>query len=115
MSTKYSLHGSQLANDGNFRALLRFRVRGGGDKELANHLKNAPRNTSYLSADIQNEIIDICFDIILKQIVNRLNSARCFTVLADETTDIAGIEQFSLCARYFDKTKREQFQQSSKS
>ena len=37
--------------------------------------------------------------------MDRLNSARCFTVLADEITDIAGIEQFSLCARYFDKTK----------
>lgn len=92
-------------NDGNFRALLRFRVEG-GDKDLADHLKNAPRNASYLSADIQNEIIDVCFNIILKQVVNRVNSARCFTVLADETTtDIAGIEQFSLCARYLDTTK----------
>lgn len=91
-------------NDGNFRALLRFRVEA-GDKELTDHLQNAPRNASYLSADVQNEIIDVCFDIILKQVVNRVNSARCFTVLADETTDIAGIEQFSLCARYLDTTK----------
>ncbi|KAE9542517.1 hypothetical protein AGLY_003378 [Aphis glycines] len=91
-------------NDGNFRALLRFRVEA-DDKELTDHLQNAPRNASYLSADVQNEIIDVCFDIILKQVVNRVNGARCFTVLADETTDIAGIEQFSLCARYLDTTK----------
>lgn len=105
------LDNDQVENDGNFRALLRYRV-DGGDKDLAYHLDNAPRNATYLSAEIQNEIIDVCLNIVLKQVVNRVNNAKCFTILADETTDISGIEQFCLCARYLDTTKmimREEF------
>ena len=33
-------------NDGNFRALLRFRIRG-GDEELKNHVQSAKANATY--------------------------------------------------------------------
>jgi len=39
---------------------------------------------------------------IVGDLVSKINSARCFSVLADETADIAGVEQLSLCARYMD-------------
>jgi len=39
-----------------------------------------------------------------QQIVFKINNAKCFTVLADKTADVSGIEQFSLCARYFEST-----------
>lgn len=38
--------------------------------------------------------------------MKRVNDARCFAILADETTDISGIEQFSLCVRYIDGPTR---------
>ncbi|KAL4113754.1 hypothetical protein QTP88_017327 [Uroleucon formosanum] len=50
---------------------------------------------------IANEIISTSGDIIFKKIVNKINEAKCFSILADETSDISGIEQSSLCARYF--------------
>jgi hypothetical protein len=56
----------------------------------------------YTSATLQNEIIESCNKIILNKIVTNINSQRCFTILADETADISGIEQVSLCARYLD-------------
>jgi hypothetical protein len=90
-----------LNNDGNFRALLRFKVHS-GDQELANHLKMAAENATYLSPSTQNEIVAACNGLILAKLVERVNSAKGFTVLADETTDISGTEQFSLCARYVD-------------
>lgn len=86
-------------NDGNFRALLRFRVES-GDEALKNHLENCNLNSTYLSPHIQNEIIDISGQLILTELVNKINASESFSVLADETTDISGIEQFSLCARY---------------
>ncbi|XP_060845979.1 zinc finger MYM-type protein 1-like [Rhopalosiphum padi] len=73
-----------------------------GDINLAEHLKTAQGNASYISADIQNQILTSCSNLILKQIISKVNAAKCFTVLADETADISGIEQFSLCVRYFE-------------
>jgi len=36
-----------------------------------------------------------------------VNKCQSFSVLADETTDVAGIEQLSLSVRYFDKEKKQ--------
>lgn len=88
-------------NDGNFRALLRFRVHC-GDEILKNHLEVSGKNATYLSPRIQNEIISACNIIVVRSIVAKINSAKSFSILADETSDIAGIEQFSLCFRYVD-------------
>ncbi|XP_050064205.1 zinc finger MYM-type protein 1-like [Aphis gossypii] len=98
-------------NDGNFRPLLRYRING-GDQKFLQRLQNCPRNATYTSSGIQNQIIDIIGSIIIKKLVNKINLAKCFTVLADETCDISGIEQFSLCVRYYDndsKMMREDF------
>ena len=49
---------------------------------------------------MQNKIISICNDLILKRLVDSINRFRFFSVLADETTDISCQEQLTLCARY---------------
>lgn len=41
--------------------------------------------------------------MIVDRIVERVNKSGIFTILADETADISGIEQFSLCVRYVDQ------------
>lgn len=91
-------------NDGNFRALLRFAV-DSGDLTLQKHLNTAGANATYLSYNIQNEIINAGGEIITKDIVKRVNEAKCFTVTADETTDVSGIEQFTIGLRYVQKTR----------
>lgn len=53
---------------------------------------------------MQNEIIQICGQIMN---VDKVNKYQSFSVLADETTDVAGIEQLSLSVRYFDKEKKQ--------
>lgn len=61
---------------------------------------------------IQNEVILIYNNLILKQLADYVNIAKGFTILADETTDISNKEQMSLCVRYvYDKTIREDFLQ----
>lgn len=87
-------------NDGNFCSLLRFRANS-GDLALKTHLETWFKNASYTSPIIGNEIISTCGHIVLKKIVCQINEAKCFSILSDETSDIAGIEQYSLCARYF--------------
>lgn len=89
----------EMSNDGNFRAILRYR--GKGDNFLKLHLENNQRY-KYIGAKIQNEIIAACGDVILKKIVEKINAAECFSILADETTDVSNKEQLTLCVRYID-------------
>ena len=71
-------------NDGNFTALLRFRIHS-GDDSLKQHLSRAASNANYVSKTIQNELLsDIC-QMIKEKIVREVNSAGFWTVLADET------------------------------
>ncbi|KAL4153519.1 hypothetical protein QTP88_001352 [Uroleucon formosanum] len=88
-----------IINDGNCRAILRMRIKS-GDSELKNHIESAPCNALYTSPDIQNKFISIFGNLILEKIVNIINKSKCFSIMADETTDICKIE--SLCIRYID-------------
>lgn len=50
---------------------------------------------------------EYCDDFILQKIVSRINSAKCFSILADETTDVYTTDTFSLCVRHVDETEVE--------
>ena len=88
-------------NLGNFWALLQFRV-AAGDKALENHLAHAAHNAVYTSPRIQNEIAAVLGDSIRKTILGRVKTAKFFSVIADEVTDISNKEQMSLVLRYVD-------------
>lgn len=77
-------------NQGNFRAILKYRA--AGDDNLRSVLEGPGERNKYISPTIQNEVIDICNLILLKKVVSEINCAKCFTVLADETTDISTSE-----------------------
>ncbi|ESN94304.1 hypothetical protein HELRODRAFT_164121 [Helobdella robusta] len=81
------LHNNVNVNDGNFRALLRFRVLS-GDIIFENHLNSSAGNALYTSPAIQNSIIHICGELMQEQLVKKINSACSFSLLADETTDM---------------------------
>jgi len=89
-------------NDGNFRCLLRYRSKN-GDNVLKEHLETSGGKSMYISPVIQNEIIHLFGDLIQLKILERVSKTNFYTILADETTDISQIEQFSLCIRYLDE------------
>lgn len=56
-----------------------------------------------MGSKIQNEMIIACGDIIQKKnSKKKINDSQCFSILADETTDISTNEQLTLCVRYLD-------------
>ena len=72
-----------------------------GDEDLKNHLETAPRNARYTSPIIQNEIINIIGELIQERIIIGVKEGGgLYSFLADETQDIATVEQMSLCLRY---------------
>ena len=73
---------------------------GSGDEILKKHLKEAARNARYTSVQTQNELIHICEEIVREKIVSRANKSIGFSVIADETSDISGVEQLSIGIRF---------------
>jgi len=73
-------------NDGNFLALLRFRI-SSVDKVLEDHCLNSAKNAQYslYSPKIQNEILDIALQIVREHVVQQARQAICWSLLADET------------------------------
>ena len=95
---------------GKFQALLAFRV-DSGDAILQQHLENAPRNATYRSKTIQNEIIKTIGSFILSKISDEIKESKLFSVVADEAADISNKEQLSLVPRFVDASQqiREEF------
>ena len=85
--------------EGNFRALLKFRI-DAGDVTLEKHLSEGKSNATYISKTTQNELITAAGMEIRDAVLKRVSSAKYFTILADETTDISKTEQMSICIRY---------------
>jgi len=94
----------KLSCSGNFHDLLKFHVES-GDSVLSEHLSTCHNKAKYSSHRIQNELILLCANVLCDQIVREVNSSLSFSLLADETSDIAGIEQLSICVRYVDNSK----------
>ena len=87
-----------VVNEGNFRELLRFRI-ASGDSVLANHLRETGAKATYISKTIQNQLLDCCRQEIMSIILNYVTSARLYSVMFDETTDISHTSQMSLVLR----------------
>lgn len=85
-------------NDGNFRALLRYRMR--GDQILKSHLENARKHATYISKDIQNELLQQAAKLIKVSISEDVAKSSFWSVLADETQDKAKREQLVITVRY---------------
>lgn len=95
---------------GNFDDLLNFRVES-GDSVLKSHLENCAKNAKYTSHQTQNELLTICGDIIREDIIAEVNASDGFSILADESADISGVEQLSVGVRFVDENNsvREEF------
>ena len=104
-------HDESKNNPGNLQAFLSFLVRCGKNKIFADHFANAPRSATYKSKTTQNEIIKICGALITESLSSEVKSAKYFSVLPDEATDISNIEQMSIVLRFVDQASlvREEF------
>ena len=92
---------STSSNRGNFLELVHLQAR--YDDVLKQHLLTAPRNCTYLSGDIQNQLIQAMGDDLLSTIIEQVRDAKFFSLLVDETSDISRQEQVSFVLRYIDK------------
>ena len=71
---------------------LCFRI-SAGDTTLSDHLKSAARIATYISSDIQNQLINILGYQIRDTILRKVRNSLGFALIADEVTDCSNKEQ----------------------
>ncbi|XP_066941052.1 zinc finger MYM-type protein 1-like [Macrobrachium rosenbergii] len=86
-------------NRGNLIELLHLRCR--DIPWLAEKLNSQlATHQQWLSPDIQNEILNIPSDLVLKNISKAVGKTGKFSIIVDETTDVSNKEQVSVCLHY---------------
>ncbi|KAL7395107.1 hypothetical protein ABVT39_010232 [Epinephelus coioides] len=82
---------------GLFLSLFEFALR--KDAELAKIAKTIPRNATYTSHDIQNNLIDVMSALVREHIVKEVGES-FYTLKADGTRDPTGRENISIVLRF---------------
>ncbi|ROI52181.1 Zinc finger MYM-type protein 1 [Anabarilius grahami] len=85
---------------GLFMSLLEFSIR--KDPQLAEIVKTIPKNATYTSHEIQNELVAVMSIIVTDAIVKEIGDS-WFTVKVDGTRDPTGMENISIVIRYFNE------------
>ena len=61
------------------------------------------KRDNWLSGETQNELLEIMAHSVQRNLLKNIHEAPFFSVIADGTTDIFGMEQFAVCIRYTNK------------
>jgi len=89
---------ASATNRGNFLELVHFLAT--YNLSLKKWLDSHPGNASYLSPDIQNQIISVLFETVINEIKTEVTSSACYGIEADEVSDTTGKEYVSIIIRY---------------
>ena len=79
-----------------------------GDQTLKHHLETAPRNATYVSKTIQNEMITTVGAIIVNNLSQEIRDSKYFSIMSDEAVDLSNKENLSVVIRFLDSTKKGQ-------
>ncbi|KAJ8040842.1 52 kDa repressor of the inhibitor of the protein kinase [Holothuria leucospilota] len=97
----YFLAKQRIAHFTNFEGAVELVVEC-GDAELQKHMSLAAKNATYISNQMIEEYVQALGTWLEGEILASLKESEFFCVLADETTDVATIEELSVCARWLD-------------
>ena len=97
----YFLCKQKIVHFSNFDEVVQLMVENGND-EVRKHLDTAPRNANYGSYVAISEYLDAISLWVQQGILRSLKEAAFYSILADESTDIATIEELSICFRWVD-------------
>lgn len=64
------------------------------------HLNSCPNNATYLSKVTTAELLKSISDHVEEKLLCSLKASPYFSILADESTDIASKEELSICGRW---------------
>ncbi|KAJ8876480.1 hypothetical protein PR048_020925, partial [Dryococelus australis] len=92
--------------------IMKFLKTWSHSKLKLNMQRRVQKNSTYMSLQSHSEIIGLCGDVIRDDTATDVKYACAYSILADESSDISGKEQFSIGVKFFDEEKmmvREEF------
>ena len=98
----YFLCKQKIARFTNFEEVVQLMVENGD--EVRKHLDTAPRNANYSSHVAISKYLDAISLWVQQGILRPLKEAAFYSILADESTDIATIDELSICFRWVDSS-----------
>ena len=101
LKTAYFLARKKWAVRENFRDVVSF-IRDLGDADFTAHLNQSSSRATYVSKFSTDEFIACLSDFLEEGLLGKLVAAQEFSLLADETTDIAARAELSVFLRYVD-------------
>ena len=98
----------KVVNPENFLSLVNLAV----DLDfpvLEEHSSNCPKNTTYNSKTIQNELVDICAKQVVGKCMTEINDSGMFYILADAAVDISNVEQMPIVIKYVEMSNDKKY------
>ena len=99
----YFLCNQKIAHFPNFYDVVQLMVEN-GDDDARKHLDTAPRNANYGSHVAISEYLHAISLWVQQGILRSLKEAAFYSILADEATDMATIEELSICFKWADSS-----------
>lgn len=96
--TTYFLTRKKWAVKFNFEDVIKY-LSDIGDLDIQYHIKNAPKNATYISTSAVEEYLKLIGDHLNSILLEDINSSMDFTILADESTDEGDRSQLALFVR----------------
>ena len=90
--------GKDSNNKGNFLEALELVSH--HDEIIRQRLEDGPRNAKYTHHSIQNAIVSIMAELILKEMQSEVLEGQYYALISDETKDLSHQEQISVVVRY---------------
>lgn len=99
-----SLCSRHDVNEGNFLEIIKLLSI--ENEHFKTNFNLLPKNSKYISPEIQNDIIKATSKLVLQLIVNEVHiGSQIFSLIVDEARDQSKIEQMSICIRYLHDLK----------
>ena len=92
------LRGADHDKDSNFYQLNNLRCQ--ENTEFEEWLQR--KKDKYTSPEIQNEILSIMSDKVIRSLADEIRHSHSFALLADKTTDVSNRQQLVVCIRWID-------------
>ena len=73
------------------------------DQAALDKMTSGPRNASYMSPEIQNDILQVMGGIVREKICTAVKKAGAYSVLTHETKDCSKQEQLAIVLKYLDE------------
>ena len=70
------------------------------DPVVQKKLTQGPRNATYTSVDIQNDVLHVMAEAVRNKITADVNKVGIYSIMADETRDCSKKEQLSIVVSY---------------